>query len=100
VSRYFPDYAVVIDEELRFGQTYHCQPALIAGWVNGVRLLDNMADERERMKLLTGKPGWTGRQADVVAIGSGVAGLTTVLSTCALRDYRSLFVTKALLDEG
>jgi pantoate--beta-alanine ligase len=39
------DYAVIIDEEsfeIASPQTKH-RRALIAGWVNGVRLLDNMA---------------------------------------------------------
>jgi len=50
------------------------------------------------MKLLAGKPGWT-TQADVVVIGSGVAGLTTVLNLRA-SGLSVLLVTKALLDEG
>jgi len=54
--------------------------------------------ERERMKLLAGKPGWT-TKADVVVIGSGVAGLTTVLNLRA-SGLSVLLVTKALLDEG
>ena len=35
------------------------------------------------MRLLTGKPGWQ-TSADIVVIGSGVAGLTTALN---LRSY-------------
>jgi len=31
------------------------------------------------MKLFAGKPGWS-TQADVIVIGSGVAGLTTALN--------------------
>ncbi|MBX6391329.1 MAG: L-aspartate oxidase, partial [Frankia sp.] len=46
------------------------------------------------------RPGWT-RRADVVVIGSGVAGLTTVLRVrAALPGARVLVVTKALLDAG
>jgi L-aspartate oxidase len=50
------------------------------------------------MKLLTGKPGWS-TSADVIVIGSGVAGLTTALN---LRSYglSVLLVTKAQIDEG
>ena len=50
------------------------------------------------MKLLTGEPGWTAR-ADVIVIGSGVAGLTTVLNLRAA-GLTVLLVTKARLDEG
>jgi len=50
------------------------------------------------MKLLAGKPGWT-TKADVVVIGSGVAGLTTALNVRAA-GLSVLLVTKALLDEG
>ncbi|KPM52994.1 L-aspartate oxidase [Frankia sp. CcI49] len=46
------------------------------------------------------RPGWS-RDADVVVIGSGIAGLTTVLRTrAASPDRRVLLVTKALLDAG
>ena len=50
------------------------------------------------MRLLTGKPGWS-TSADVIVIGSGVAGLTTALN---LRSYglSVLLVTKARIDEG
>jgi L-aspartate oxidase len=50
------------------------------------------------MRLLTGKPGWQ-TSADIVVIGSGVAGLTTALN---LRSYglSVLLVTKAKIDEG
>ncbi|MGA0080104.1 MAG: L-aspartate oxidase [Candidatus Nanopelagicus sp.] len=50
------------------------------------------------MRLLTGKPGWS-TSADVVVIGSGVAGLTTALN---LRSHNLsvLLVTKATIDEG
>ena len=50
------------------------------------------------MKLLTGEPGWTVR-ADVIVIGSGVAGLTTVLNLRSA-GLTVLLVTKARLDEG
>ena len=50
------------------------------------------------MKLLTGKPGWT-VQADVIVIGSGVAGLTTALNLRASK-LSVLLVTKAKIDEG
>ncbi len=50
------------------------------------------------MKLLTGKPGWT-VEADVIVIGSGVAGLTTTLNLRA-SGLTVLLVTKAHLDEG
>ena len=43
-------------------------------------------------------PGWT-LEADVVVIGSGVAGLTTALHARAA-GYRVLLVTKAQMDEG
>jgi L-aspartate oxidase len=50
------------------------------------------------MRLLTGSPGWS-TSADVIVIGSGVAGLTTALN---LRSYGMsvLLVTKARIDEG
>ncbi len=48
-------------------------------------------------RLAAASPGWTA-QADVVVVGSGVAGLTTALHC---RVYgRVLLVTKALLDAG
>lgn len=50
------------------------------------------------MKLLTGKPGWT-TKADVIVIGSGVAGLTTALNIRAF-GLSVLLVTKALVNEG
>ena len=50
------------------------------------------------MKLLAGKPGWT-TKADVVVIGSGVAGLTTALNVRAA-GLSVLLVTKAKVDEG
>jgi len=50
------------------------------------------------MKLLTAPSGWS-TSADVIVIGSGVAGLTTALN---LRSYglSVLLVTKAQIDEG
>jgi len=50
------------------------------------------------MRLLTGSPGWS-TSADVIVIGSGVAGLTTALN---LRSYglSVLLVTKARIDAG
>ncbi|WP_018636273.1 L-aspartate oxidase [Parafrankia elaeagni] len=46
------------------------------------------------------RPGWT-RDADVVVIGSGIAGLTAVLRIRAASPWRRvLLVTKALLDAG
>jgi L-aspartate oxidase len=43
-------------------------------------------------------PGW-GIQADVVVVGSGVAGLTVALR-CAAAGHRTVVVTKARLDDG
>ena len=50
------------------------------------------------MKLLTGKPGWQ-IKADVIVIGSGVAGLTTALNIRA-QNLSVLLVTKSYIDEG
>ena len=50
------------------------------------------------MKLLAATPGWT-VQADVIVIGSGVAGLTTALNLRAA-NLSVLLVTKANIDEG
>ncbi len=50
------------------------------------------------MKLLSGKPGWT-VSADVIVIGSGVAGLTTALNLRS-SNLSVLLVTKAKIDEG
>jgi L-aspartate oxidase len=50
------------------------------------------------MKLFAGVPGWTA-EADVIVIGSGVAGLTTALNARAA-NLSVLLVTKALIDEG
>ena len=48
-------------------------------------------------RLAAPPPGWTAR-ADVVVVGSGIAGLTAALH--ARRGGRVLLVTKARLDEG
>jgi L-aspartate oxidase len=49
-------------------------------------------------RLTAPAPGWT-LQADVLVVGSGVAGLTTALHARAA-GYRVLLVTKAQVDEG
>ena len=49
-------------------------------------------------RLLAAEPGWTA-VADVVVVGSGVAGLTTALHARAA-GLRVLLVTKARVDEG
>ena len=50
------------------------------------------------MKLLAPSPGWTAR-ADVIVVGSGIAGLTTALQ-CRTYGLTVLLVTKASVDEG
>ncbi|TSA47847.1 MAG: FAD-dependent oxidoreductase, partial [Actinomycetales bacterium] len=50
------------------------------------------------MKLLAPKPGWTAR-ADVIVVGSGVAGLTTALQVRTF-GLSVLLVTKARVDAG
>jgi len=50
------------------------------------------------MKLLSGAPGWT-TTADVIVIGSGVAGLTTALNVRS-NGLSVLLVTKSHIDEG
>jgi L-aspartate oxidase len=50
-----------------------------------------------RRRLLAPDPGWT-TTADVVVVGSGVAGLTAALR--ATRAGRVLLVTKVLVDDG
>jgi L-aspartate oxidase len=50
------------------------------------------------MKLLAPDPGWTAR-ADVIVVGSGVAGLTTALQV-RTSGLSVLLVTKGRVDEG
>jgi L-aspartate oxidase len=51
-------------------------------------------------RLLAPPPGWR-READVVVVGSGVAGVTTVLAIrAAMPGTRILLVTKSVLDDG
>lgn len=50
------------------------------------------------MKLLAPEPGWTLR-ADVIVVGSGIAGMTTALQLRTF-DLSVLIVTKAKVDEG
>jgi L-aspartate oxidase len=51
-------------------------------------------------RLLAPSPGWR-RETDVLVVGSGVAGVTTVLAVRrALPDARILLVTKSVLDDG
>jgi L-aspartate oxidase len=56
-----------------------------------------VADLRLACRLSAPQPGWTA-QADVVVVGSGIAGLTTALA--ARKAGRVLLVTKTHLDEG
>ena len=51
-------------------------------------------------RLLAPQPGWH-RETDVVVVGSGVAGVTTVLAIRrALPQARILLATKSVLDDG
>ncbi|AOP51661.1 L-aspartate oxidase [Streptomyces lydicus] len=50
------------------------------------------------MRLNAPEPGWS-IEADVVVVGSGVAGLTAALR-CAAAGRRTVVVTKARLDDG
>jgi L-aspartate oxidase len=51
-------------------------------------------------RLLASPPGWA-RRADVVVVGSGIAGVTAALGThAALPDSNILLITKSLLDDG
>jgi L-aspartate oxidase len=51
-------------------------------------------------RLLAPPPGWR-KDTDVIVVGSGVAGVTTVLAVRrALPGARILLVTKSLLDDG
>ena len=56
-----------------------------------------MTDLRIPRRLSAPEPGWV-VQADVVVVGSGIAGLTTALE--ARKAGRVLLVTKTFLDEG
>ena len=51
-----------------------------------------------RIALPAPAPGWT-LEAEVVVVGSGVAGLTAALR-CAAAGLRTVVVTKARLDDG
>ncbi|MFF8315004.1 L-aspartate oxidase [Streptomyces lydicus] len=51
-----------------------------------------------RIRLNAPEPGWS-IEADVVVVGSGVAGLTAALR-CAAAGRRTVVVTKARLDDG
>ena len=53
---------------------------------------------RCRRRLVAPEPGWT-TAADVIVVGSGIAGLTTALRLRQRVD-RVLLVTKTVLDEG
>jgi L-aspartate oxidase len=50
-------------------------------------------------RLRAGAPGWT-RQADVVVVGSGVAGLSVALRVRRSTGARVLLVTKTTIDAG
>jgi L-aspartate oxidase len=51
-------------------------------------------------RLLAPPPGWI-RRADVVVVGSGIAGVTAALSVHASLPHRKvLLVTKSMLDDG
>jgi L-aspartate oxidase len=51
-------------------------------------------------KLLAPEPGWA-READVVVVGSGIAGVTVALQIReAMPSLRVLLITKSLLDDG
>ncbi|MFJ5092415.1 L-aspartate oxidase [Streptomyces sp. NPDC088674] len=52
----------------------------------------------ETLRLPAPAPGWR-READVVVVGSGVAGLTVALR-CEAAGLRTVVVTKARLDDG
>ncbi|MFD8147781.1 L-aspartate oxidase [Streptomyces sp. NPDC059708] len=56
------------------------------------------ADDGTRIRLHAPAPGWA-VDADVVVVGSGVAGLTAALR-CAAAGRRTVVVTKARLDDG
>ena len=50
------------------------------------------------MKLLAPTPGWSA-EADVIVVGSGIAGLTTALQARTF-GLSVLLVTKSKVDEG
>ena len=52
-----------------------------------------------RHRLLAPEPGWSTR-ADVVVVGSGIAGLTTALAARRSTGGRVMLVTKTYLDAG
>ena len=52
-----------------------------------------------RHRLLAPPPGWS-TQADVVVVGSGIAGLTTALAARRTTGGRVMLVTKTYLDAG
>jgi L-aspartate oxidase len=60
--------------------------------------LSTPAELRIPRSLVAGEPGWT-TSADVVVVGSGIAGLTTALRLRQRVD-RVLLVTKTVLNEG
>src|ERR1044072_113787 len=61
----------------------------------GASMTDELAIPR---RLVAGDPGWI-TSADVVVVGSGIAGLTTALRLRQRVD-RVLLVTKTVLNEG
>ncbi|MGW7551070.1 FAD-dependent oxidoreductase, partial [Streptomyces rimosus] len=56
------------------------------------------ASDNATLRLQAPAPGWS-IEADVVVVGSGVAGLTAALR-CAAAGRRTVVVTKARLDDG
>jgi L-aspartate oxidase len=52
-----------------------------------------------RHRLLAPEPGWS-TEADVIVVGSGIAGLTTALTARRTTGGRVLLVTKTYLDAG
>ncbi len=75
----------------------------MAARVGATRLIDNESVSHEVtgvsliQRLAAPEPGWTAR-ADIVVVGSGIAGLTTALK--ARRAGTVLLVTKTELDAG
>ncbi len=68
-------------------------------------IVDGPAADSVPARLLAPEPGWTTR-ADVVVVGSGIAGLTAALRIhtglvhAGLPDHRVMVVTKDVLDAG